>query len=117
MVRVTNKLISKIRLNEINKLKIADLAEGDMGPKVRASLTFIENGGKEAVIGNLKRLSESLDGYCWNSHCTLTIRYAISSSWSFFRLSRARPLFPQPSKWLGCISRFIIACNNLFVIN
>lgn len=56
------QLVSKIRLNEINKLKIADLAEGDMGPKVRASLTFIENGGKEAVIGNLKRLSESLDG-------------------------------------------------------
>ncbi len=56
------QLVSKIRLNEINKRKIADLAEGDMGPKVRASLTFIENGGKEAVIGNLKRLSESLDG-------------------------------------------------------
>ena len=56
------QLVSKIRLNEINKRKIADLAEGDMGPKVRASLTFVENGGKEAVIGNLKRLSESLDG-------------------------------------------------------
>ncbi len=56
------QLVSKIRLNEFNKLKIADLEEGDMGPKVRASIAFIENGGKEAVIGNLKRLSESLDG-------------------------------------------------------
>src|ERR671930_416302 len=56
------QLVSKIRLNEINRLKIADLEEGDMGPKVRASMAFIRNGGKEAVIGNLKRLSESLDG-------------------------------------------------------
>lgn len=56
------QLVSKIRLNEINKLKIADLEEGDMGPKVRASIKFIENGGKEAIIGNLKRLSESLNG-------------------------------------------------------
>jgi carbamate kinase len=56
------QLVSKIRLNEINKLKIADLEEGDMGPKVHASIAFIRNGGKEAVIGNLKRLSESLDG-------------------------------------------------------
>jgi carbamate kinase len=56
------QLVSKIRLNEINKAKIANLEEGDMGPKVRASIAFIENGGKEAIIGNLKRLSESLDG-------------------------------------------------------
>ena len=33
-----------------------------MGPKVRASIKFIENGGKEAIIGNLKRLSDSLNG-------------------------------------------------------
>ena len=56
------QLVSKIRLNEINRPKIADLEAGDMGPKVRASIAFIQNGGKEAVIGNLKRLSESLDG-------------------------------------------------------
>ena len=56
------QLVSKIRLNEFNKLKMAGLEGGDMGPKVLASMAFIENGGKEAVIGNLKRLSESLDG-------------------------------------------------------
>jgi carbamate kinase len=56
------QLVSKIRLNEINRLNITDLEEGDMGPKVHASIAFIRNGGKEAVIGNLKRLSESLDG-------------------------------------------------------
>ena len=56
------QLVSKIRLNEINRLNITDLEEGDMGPKVRASVAFIRNGGKEAIIGNLKRLSESLDG-------------------------------------------------------
>jgi carbamate kinase len=56
------QLVSKIRLNEIDRLKIAELEEGDMGPKVHASMAFIRNGGKEAVIGNLKRLSESLDG-------------------------------------------------------
>ena len=56
------QLISKVRLNEIDKLNIKDLEEGDMGPKVRASIAFIENGGEEAVIGNLKRLSESLHG-------------------------------------------------------
>ena len=56
------QLVSKIRLNEINRLKIADLEEGDMGPKVRASIAFIRNGGKEAIIGNLKRISDSLDG-------------------------------------------------------
>jgi carbamate kinase len=58
----SQQLVSKIRLNEISGLKISDLEEGDMGPKVRASIAFIRNGGKEAVIGNLKRLSESLDG-------------------------------------------------------
>lgn len=58
----SQQLVSKIRLNEISRLKISDLEEGDMGPKVRASIAFIRNGGKEAVIGNLKRLSESLDG-------------------------------------------------------
>lgn len=56
------QLISKVRLNEIDRLNIKDLEEGDMGPKVRASIAFIENGGEEAVIGNLKRLSESLHG-------------------------------------------------------
>jgi carbamate kinase len=56
------QLVSKIRLNEIDRLKIAEVEEGDMGPKVHASMAFIRNGGKEAVIGNLKRLSESLDG-------------------------------------------------------
>src|ERR687898_453775 len=56
------QLVSKIRLNEINRLNIADLEEGDMGAKVHASIAFIRNGGKEAVIGNLKRLSESLEG-------------------------------------------------------
>jgi carbamate kinase len=58
----SQQLVSKIRLNEISRLKISDLEEGDMGPKVRASIAFIRNGGKEAVIGNLKRLSESVDG-------------------------------------------------------
>lgn len=58
----SQQLVSNIRLNEISRLKISDLEEGDMGPKVRASIAFIRNGGKEAVIGNLKRLSESLDG-------------------------------------------------------
>ncbi len=58
----SQQLVSKIRLNEISRLKISDLEEGDMGPKVRASIAFIRNGGREAVIGNLKRLSESLDG-------------------------------------------------------
>src|ERR671913_264989 len=56
------QLVSKIRLNEINRLNITDLEEGDMGPKVHASIAFIRNGGKEAINGNLKRLSESLDG-------------------------------------------------------
>ena len=56
------QLVSKIRLNEINRVNIADLEEGDMGAKVHASIAFIRNGGKEAIIGNLKRLSESLEG-------------------------------------------------------
>jgi len=35
---------------------------GSMGPKILASIRFIENGGKVAIIGHLKKAYEALKG-------------------------------------------------------
>jgi carbamate kinase len=33
-----------------------------MGPKIEAAVEFVSTGGKEAVIGSLARLRETLEG-------------------------------------------------------
>jgi carbamate kinase len=35
---------------------------GSMGPKIRAAISFIENGGKEVIIGSIGKEFESIKG-------------------------------------------------------
>jgi carbamate kinase len=43
-------------------LDAGEFAAGSMGPKVEAAARFIESGGRRAVIGDLDRAPEALDG-------------------------------------------------------
>lgn len=43
-------------------LDAGEFAAGSMGPKVEAAVRFIESGGRRAVIGDLERAPEALDG-------------------------------------------------------
>jgi carbamate kinase len=43
-------------------LDAGEFAAGSMGPKVEAAVRFIESGGRRAVIGDLGRAPEALDG-------------------------------------------------------
>ncbi len=53
--------ISKIRITEL-EASLDGFEEGTMQPKLRACTRFIENGGKEAYIGNLFQLESMLSG-------------------------------------------------------
>ena len=44
------------------KLGSQDLESGSIGPKVQASISFIRNGGKEAIVCSLQHLSDALAG-------------------------------------------------------
>jgi carbamate kinase len=44
------------------KLGSQDLESGSIGPKVQASISFIRNGGREAIVCSLQHLSEALSG-------------------------------------------------------
>jgi carbamate kinase len=44
------------------ELGLHDLESGSIGPKVQASISFIRNGGKEAIVCSLQHLSDALDG-------------------------------------------------------
>jgi carbamate kinase len=44
------------------KLGSEDLESGSIGPKVQASISFIRNGGREAIVCSLQHLSEALSG-------------------------------------------------------
>jgi carbamate kinase len=41
-------------------VNISQLEEGSMGPKVRACLEFVRNGGKEAIIASLDKVLEAV---------------------------------------------------------
>jgi carbamate kinase len=43
-------------------LRASEFAAGSMGPKVEAAVRFLENGGRRAVIGDLGRAPDALDG-------------------------------------------------------
>ena len=43
-------------------LNAGQFPQGSMGPKIEASVDFIESGGKYAVITSIEKLSEALDG-------------------------------------------------------
>lgn len=53
------KAIKKISSKELKK-SLGRFEEGTMRPKVEACIRFIENGGKEAYIGNVFKLNEIL---------------------------------------------------------
>ena len=44
------------------KIGLRDLESGSIGPKVQASISFIRNGGKEAIVCSLQHLSDALAG-------------------------------------------------------
>ena len=55
----SSKKIKAINTNELVKF---DFADGSMKPKIESVLTFIENGGNFAAIGELSKVEEILDG-------------------------------------------------------
>ncbi|CAN5311865.1 carbamate kinase [soil metagenome] len=57
------KLISKIGVSKSSQFDVHKLQEGSMGPKVQACMTFIKEGGNEAIIAKLGRLLDALSGF------------------------------------------------------
>jgi carbamate kinase len=53
--------IKSVKVSEIKKI-LERFEKGTMGPKVRACVDFIENGGSRAYIGSLFRLNEVIEG-------------------------------------------------------
>jgi len=59
----SQRKISKIKVEELKKLyNEGQFPPGSMGPKVKASIRFIEAGGEEAIIGELSQLMEVIVG-------------------------------------------------------
>jgi len=57
------KWLRKISLVELRKFeKEGHFKKGSMGPKVRAIIRFLENGGKEGIIASLERAIPALTG-------------------------------------------------------
>ncbi len=55
--------IGNIRVEQLKKYYIeGHFKPGSMGPKILASIRFIENGGKEAIIAHLDKLAEAIKG-------------------------------------------------------
>ncbi len=59
----TQRLVERISVsNKDDNINISQLEEGSMGPKVRACLQFVKNGGKEAMIASLDKVLEAIKG-------------------------------------------------------
>ena len=58
----TQRLVKEIRVSQPDAVNVSQLEEGSMGPKVRACLEFVRNGGKEAVIASLDRGVDAAEG-------------------------------------------------------
>ena len=57
------KALEDIRVDQARELYQQDhFKGGSMGPKFLAAIRFVENGGKEAIIGNLTKLIECVEG-------------------------------------------------------
>lgn len=58
-----SKALSEVRVSEIESyMNLGQFALGSMGPKVKAAIRFIRNGGEEAIIANLNMLEKSIVG-------------------------------------------------------
>jgi carbamate kinase len=59
----TQRLVSEVfAKKDDNSTNILRLEEGSMGPKVRACLQFVKNGGKEAIIASLDNVDDAISG-------------------------------------------------------
>ena len=58
----TQRLVKEIRISQPDVVNVSQLEEGSMGPKVKACLEFVKNGGRESVIASLERLVEAVEG-------------------------------------------------------
>ena len=59
----TQRLVSEVFANkDENSTNILQLEEGSMGPKVRACLEFVKDGGKEAIIASLDNVVDAIYG-------------------------------------------------------
>lgn len=57
------KELRLVKAGELERyLAEGHFAEGSMGPKVKAAIRFVKNGGREAIIGNLYKLEEVFEG-------------------------------------------------------
>ncbi|MGI0013009.1 MAG: BMP family ABC transporter substrate-binding protein [Nitrososphaera sp.] len=57
----SQRLVGRVSASR-NNMNISQLEEGSMGPKVRACLQFVRNGGKEAIIASLDKVFEAVSG-------------------------------------------------------
>jgi len=57
----SQRLVGRVSASK-DDTNISQLEEGSMGPKVRACLQFVRNGGKEAVIASLDKVLEAVNG-------------------------------------------------------
>ena len=59
----TERALEQITLAEMERFySEGHFPEGSMGPKVEAAMSFVRNGGKKAIIANLFKLKEAMNG-------------------------------------------------------
>ncbi|MEM2759942.1 MAG: carbamate kinase [Nitrososphaerales archaeon] len=58
-----SRLLRKVKVGEMKKLLIkGEFGAGNMEPKVKAAIRFVENVGNEAIIAHLSKIREALNG-------------------------------------------------------
>jgi carbamate kinase len=60
--KTDQKLLTTVRMKDLDVFDNNLLGEGSMAPKVKAATTFIKNGGKESIIANLDKLTSAVAG-------------------------------------------------------
>jgi carbamate kinase len=64
------RLLNMVTVKEMKKfLKRGEFEEGSMGPKVKAAIRFAENTGHKAIIANLNKIREALEGTSGTTIC------------------------------------------------
>ncbi len=59
----SKKLLRRIKVSGIKKLlQKGEFEKGSMEPKVKAAIRFVENTGNKAIIANLSKIKEALNG-------------------------------------------------------
>jgi carbamate kinase len=59
----TQKNLSRVRLKELKRYQEkGHFPAGSMGPKIKAAIDFIENGGKEVIVTSPKELIRAIKG-------------------------------------------------------